>query len=245
MNNEKVGKFIASLRKSKNLTQQQLGDMVGVGGKSVSKWERGINMPDVSIINEVSKILGVTSNELLNGEFDKKSTNEHYRQKKSKKRYRLLLIMILCLILIISILLLFRAKNPLYEYHLESDNSNFLIEGSIKFNKEEYIINISRIYCMSDECKNIVIDNIGYFLSVNNVLVYRYNELSNNKKDLLFNDFINHYEINFMNNYDNSVITYNGLKNSLANISILLNGFDNNEIEFKYQINLEITDKKV
>ena len=87
MDNEKIGKFIAKLRKSKNLTQQELGDLVGVGGKSVSKWERGINMPDVSIINEVSKILGITSDELLKGEFDKKSTNEEYKKRKNKRRF--------------------------------------------------------------------------------------------------------------------------------------------------------------
>ena len=43
-------------RINKGLTQEQLGDMVGVGFRSVSKWERGITLPDISIINDVSKI---------------------------------------------------------------------------------------------------------------------------------------------------------------------------------------------
>ena len=57
MDNKKIGNLIASLRKSKGLTQQDLGDLVGVGFRAVSKWERGITMPDISIINELSKIL--------------------------------------------------------------------------------------------------------------------------------------------------------------------------------------------
>jgi len=68
MNQEKIGEFIAELRKKKKITQEQLGKQVGVTGKAVSRWETGKSLPDISIINEVSKILNVTTTELLNGE---------------------------------------------------------------------------------------------------------------------------------------------------------------------------------
>ena len=72
MDQEKIGKLIAKQRKMKGLTQQQLGDMVGVGYRAVSKWETGLTMPDISNINELCKILDITSDELLKGELNKK-----------------------------------------------------------------------------------------------------------------------------------------------------------------------------
>lgn len=71
MNQEKVGKLIAQKRKEKGLTQEQLADMLGVTNKAVSKWENGKSMPDISIIRELCKILGVSVTTLLNGEEDK------------------------------------------------------------------------------------------------------------------------------------------------------------------------------
>ena len=46
MNQAKIGEFIAELRKEKKMTQAGLGDIVGVTGKAVSRWERGLNLPD-------------------------------------------------------------------------------------------------------------------------------------------------------------------------------------------------------
>ena len=64
----KIGKFIAECRKQKNLTQMQLSEKLGITDKAVSKWERGISMPDSSIMLELCDILGISVNELLNGE---------------------------------------------------------------------------------------------------------------------------------------------------------------------------------
>ena len=67
MDLNKVGKFIANIRKEKALTQSELGDLVGVTDKTVSKWERGINAPDIAILTKLSNCLGVSVTELLNG----------------------------------------------------------------------------------------------------------------------------------------------------------------------------------
>ena len=68
MDQIKIGKFIAECRKQKNLTQMQLAEKLGITDKAVSKWERGIAMPDSSIMLELCDILGISVNELLNGE---------------------------------------------------------------------------------------------------------------------------------------------------------------------------------
>ncbi len=67
MDQVKIGKFIAELRKGKKLTQDQLAQKLGVTQKSVSRWETGRNMPDMSILQPLSAELGITVSELLDG----------------------------------------------------------------------------------------------------------------------------------------------------------------------------------
>ena len=72
MDQEKIGKYIAEKRKSKNLTQKQLAEKLGVSINAVSKWERGLCLMDMSLLKPLSQILGVTINEILSGEEIKK-----------------------------------------------------------------------------------------------------------------------------------------------------------------------------
>ena len=81
MDQMKVGKFIAVCRKEANLTQLQLADKLGITDKAVSKWERGITMPDTSIMLELCDILGISVNELLSGEkIDMENNNQKNEQ---------------------------------------------------------------------------------------------------------------------------------------------------------------------
>ena len=68
MNQIKIGNFIADCRKKANLTQMQLAEKLGITDKAVSKWERGLAMPDSSIMLELCEILCISVNELLCGE---------------------------------------------------------------------------------------------------------------------------------------------------------------------------------
>ena len=64
----KIGKYIAGKRKSLGMTQNQLAEKLGMSDKSVSKWERGVCLPDVSVYKELCSILGISLNEFLAGE---------------------------------------------------------------------------------------------------------------------------------------------------------------------------------
>lgn len=68
MNQIKIGKFIAALRKEKGMTQEQLGEKLGVTNKTVSRWENGNYMPDVEMLSLLSEEFGVSINELISGE---------------------------------------------------------------------------------------------------------------------------------------------------------------------------------
>ena len=81
MDQLKIGKFIAECRKQKQLTQLQLADKLGITDKAISKWERGIAMPDTSIMLELCDILCISVNELLNGEMiSMENSNEKNEQ---------------------------------------------------------------------------------------------------------------------------------------------------------------------
>ncbi|MBO5166592.1 MAG: helix-turn-helix transcriptional regulator [Lachnospiraceae bacterium] len=68
MENKKIGQFIAELRKEKQMTQKELAEKLYITDKAVSKWERGLSCPDISLISPLADILGITASELLNGE---------------------------------------------------------------------------------------------------------------------------------------------------------------------------------
>ena len=81
MNQIKIGRFIADCRKQKNLTQMQLAEKLNITDKAISKWERGIAMPDTSIMLELCDILGISVNELLCGEkINMENNNQKYEQ---------------------------------------------------------------------------------------------------------------------------------------------------------------------
>ena len=68
MDQIKIGRFIADCRKKASLTQVQLAEKLGITDKAISKWERGIAMPDTSIMLTLCDILSISVNELLSGE---------------------------------------------------------------------------------------------------------------------------------------------------------------------------------
>lgn len=78
MDQIKTGKFIASLRKEKGFTQVSLANRLGISDKTVSKWERGAGLPDVSLMLPLCEILEISVNELLTGE---KLTDADYKEK--------------------------------------------------------------------------------------------------------------------------------------------------------------------
>ena len=73
MNQKKIGTFLKQLRNEKGITQEQLAEILGVSGRTVSRWETGTNLPDLSILVQISEYYDVEIKEILNGE--RKSEN--------------------------------------------------------------------------------------------------------------------------------------------------------------------------
>lgn len=161
MEQDKIGKFIAECRKKQNLTQAQLGEKLGVTDKAVSKWENGLRLPDVTILNDLSNILNVTTTELLNG---KSFMQDIQSITASETQYYQI---------INKELLLFLNDhyNNCSIYLVQSENSDYFIEGLIIDSKENDFINISFI-----KNKNREIDLVysyEYSFSIENDTIYK------------------------------------------------------------------------
>ena len=78
MNQEKIGEFIAKCRKEKKLTQSELAEKLNVTDRSISNWENGRNMPDLSLFKPLCQELGITINDLMSGE---KINKDKYQEK--------------------------------------------------------------------------------------------------------------------------------------------------------------------
>lgn len=213
MNQEKIGALIASLRKQLGLTQSELGAKVGVGDRAVSKWERGITCPDISIINELSSILGITSDELLSGEL-----NEEHKQSKNTNKFNkkyLILIPILLIITVVSIILI--NNNKTYVYNLESASDDYSIFGKISFNNDNtQTIYINQIIFRNKELNETIIKNCEYILTSNDILILRngyINEDNLSIKPASLEQFIESLSINYKGSIkvDKRLIIKNGL----------------------------------
>ena len=78
MNQQEIGHFIAEKRRAKNLTQEQLAELLGVSNKTISKWETGKSIPDYSVVELLCKELNITIPELLAGKDNKSESIPEY-----------------------------------------------------------------------------------------------------------------------------------------------------------------------
>ena len=138
MNQEKISELIKNLRKEHHLTQEEFASFFHVTYQAVSKWERGINLPDINTLKSICDIYNLDINEFLSGEYQ------------PKKKY--LIIIPIIILLIIGVYLILRNNNQNnYEFKpLTTSCENFEIKGSIAYSDSTSSIYISDIiYCGS------------------------------------------------------------------------------------------------
>ncbi|MBQ7105374.1 MAG: helix-turn-helix transcriptional regulator [Bacilli bacterium] len=141
-----MGRYIAKLRKEKNYTQSQLSELIDVNPKTISKWETGLVAPDVTVLKNLAKALGVSVDEILCGEkiktIEEKNTIivdliKTYMKQAIKK---VLLIFGIIIILVIFFCLIIFYIDSHYDWHvlnLQSLNEEFFVKGKVIYNYEK------------------------------------------------------------------------------------------------------------
>ncbi len=149
MDQEKFGKIIKEIRRKNNLTQKDLADKLNVTYQAVSKWENGKNMPDKSVLKQISNEFNVSLDSLFEGEY-----KENNFKNKNKKIIFALIFVLLLLTIFIILFLKFHNDDFMYK-NLSSSCDDFNITGNIAYNKNKSAIFINNIeYCGTlDESK--------------------------------------------------------------------------------------------
>ena len=198
MDNEKFGKFIQKLRKEKNMTQKQLGEKLNITDKAISKWERGLSFPDISMLNSIGETFDITVTELLNCEIGvkneidvekaiqeavekitKSQEKKKNKLKKLKKVSSIISVIIFICCLITQLVYLFVLKPRNYEYVL--DILSYIINELIIISATL----ISILIIKKSKIKNIITYILFAILTIIN-LVFMFNTGLNNKCILSF-----------------------------------------------------------
>lgn len=170
MNKNEFGNFLAKLRNENKLTQEQLGEKLNVGSKTISKWECGISSPDLNTLCELAKIYNLSLYELINCERIKNPLLSKYDIKKilNKKSIKNILmkkavLVIICFFLLAAVLFCinYTIKNygKIEVYELVSDNENYYVEGHLTRTQDEYYLSISKVKALDN---SILDDNENY-----------------------------------------------------------------------------------
>jgi len=131
---EKTGKFIAELRKAHNLTQDELGDILFISRKSVSKWETGRACPSIDMLKKLSENFGVSLNDLINGNFDETifMNKKVSLEKTLKVREYKTSAMFLCTLFFSILFMFFQYEaNRTKVYYIRYEDENFYIANGV------------------------------------------------------------------------------------------------------------------
>lgn len=194
MNQEKIGKLIKELRKKNNLTQKEFANKYGVTYQAVSKWENGKNMPDVSLIKEMSKDFNINLEDILEGELKSKP--------KQKNILKITIVLITIIIILLGIILiLFKNRDENFEFKTLSTECNYFnISGSIAYNKNKSSIYISNIHYCGGEDNTLYEDIECVLYESNKNIETRIDEVKYNKKEpIKLEDFLKDVKFNIDN----------------------------------------------
>ena len=210
MDQDKIGKFIYELRKSKNLSQYQLADMIPISRQAVSKWERGESVPDSQTLLQLSDIFDVTINELLTGE--RKNNNSikdlekttlkildesNNKSKRIKKNFRISVITIIILLISFLSYYFINSYNSIKVYTINGSGKNSYIKDGILFvTKKKVYIKLGKVNYPEDK----TVSNIKLYYLNNNKKHYII--ASNEVEDLYIADYNGYSERIFIMNLD-------------------------------------------
>ena len=182
VDSNKIGQFISELRKSKNLSQEKFGELLGVERVSISKWERGVTLPRYDMLLKLSSMFDVTVNEILYGEWINKQNEEKINEvsanlyKSNHKVKKVVIALVFVLLLIIALFGLyyfFNSYKTIEAYTVSGNSDSVIINGGIfvktrgkiyfsinelEFKKE---VNIKKMTLYYKEIENLIYSGDG------------------------------------------------------------------------------------
>lgn len=265
MDLNKIGSFIVYLRKEKKLTQFQLAEELGVSDKTVSKWERGICLPESATVEKLIKFFNISLMEFYAGEKNKRLTDEIANEttknavelskknenKKSKKIISSITFSFVIIVLIISSLFMYNTYNKYHVYSISSSSKEFIGKGNIILAGDKSIITLMNLNLINEEIYNKEGYAFEYSITLGELLLYKSGDIylfekNNNSNKVNIGKYIE--DINIYLNYDLSDITK---KDKLDKTSLTLkvkyinDKLEVDEYEMKFNISKSFSNNKI
>ena len=225
MDQEKFGKIIKDIRKKNNLTQKQLADKYNVTYQAVSKWENGINMPDMSLIKQISKDFNISLEDI----FDVKVDNKKYNI------FNIVIIILISILIVVGIIYIIRDNNDFKFNTLSSKCDNFNISGSIAYNDKKSSIHITNIeYCGEEKIDKYNDIECILYESIDNIDKKISSYIYKEDEYIYLDEFLKMVTLS-VDDYKKSCDNYS--ENSLF---LLINAKDDNDKIISYRIPLSL-----
>ncbi len=221
MDQEKISKLIKDIRSKNNLTQKNLADKLGVTYQAVSKWENAKNIPDISVLKQISEIYNISIDEILDGSI---------KNKNNKKLIYVIISAILLVIIIVGIFIITKNNDDFDFKTITTTCDNFRITGSMAYNSNKSSIYISNItYCGGND--DTLYKKIECTLYEDGIIVDTFNYNSNNEINL--EEFLKTASFK-INDYKNTC------KNPSHSFYIIIKGYkDDKVINYEIPLSLE------
>lgn len=251
---EKVGSFIANLRKEKGMTQEDLAQHLMVSDKAVSKWEGGKNLPDIECQRKICKLFKISMEELHSGERNVKERAKNKKIHKQNKTFKILLLLLIPIfVFLVSFFVInFRSIKLYYSRDIRYDyNDTVFVDIMVLKNNKKTLISLSDLSLVDYEIKttdfttlNIYSNNNKIYTTNdirNEILFFRKNQkldLNNIKIEIIittideevkkYSSKLYLHEISFYNNKDNYINDSNNNHQLLTKDDIIKKLEDNN-----------------
>lgn len=227
MDQEKIGKFILNIRKQNQMTQKEFADKLNVTAQAVSKWENGRGIPDIEILQKISKEFNIDIDSILTGSKKKRKISKKY----------IIVVILLFLILGTTIYTILSPKD--YNFtDVTSASEKFNVSGVAAYSSAKNSIYISDIeYLDGDEDKKYVGVECILYESHNNLdeKVSQCGSLEKHNPPKTLSELLEKTEFRV----DNFTCTNNNIQNS--NLYISINLLDEDNKLTTYKIPLELT----
>lgn len=194
----KSGQFIAQLRSERGMTQDDLGKLIGSSDKTVSKWERGQNVPDVLTIKKIADAFDVTITEIINGERNAQVSPRFIRMYENKKlRYAFFTAIGIFILFFLALLMYFCNNFDKFKiYRFKGEGKNYELTGNIYQASKEYklVVDDFLVYDTSKYDK-LKIDSYMLTININGMIVYSINEGKQTEQTNDKNEYIKYSQI--------------------------------------------------
>lgn len=175
----KSGQFIAQLRSERGMTQDDLGKLIGSSDKTVSKWERGQNVPDVLTIKKIADAFDVTITEIINGERNAQVSPRFIRMYENKKsRYAFFTVIGIFILFFLALLMYFCNNFDKFKiYEFKGEGKNYKLTGNIYRANNNYKLVIDDFFVYdTNKYDKLKIDSYKISIYLGGVVIYDFNQ---------------------------------------------------------------------